>query len=127
MSNAVFVFECLLRDNVFMCSIEDYINNTIITTKTFDTKNVPQLVLILMTLFIKGETYIRVENHIKNDLDLQELLGLFYTYIIGRINKNTYLTDFNLKEFTISYDICARLAVLKLKSSNRFGLGCLGR
>ena len=54
-NNALFVFECLLRDNTFMSSIDEYIINTIFITKTFDAKNVPQMVLILMTLLTKGD------------------------------------------------------------------------
>ena len=126
-NNALFVFECLLRDNTFMSSIDEYITNTIFITKTFDAKNVPQMVLILMTLLTKGETSINIEKQLKNDTDLHDLLTIFYTYIADRIKENPYLNDFNRDEFKKSYDICARLAVLKLKFSNKSGLYCVGK
>ena len=124
-NNALFVFECLLRDNTFMSSIDEYIINTIFITKTFDAKNVPQMVLILMTLLTKGETYINIEKQLKNDTDLHNLLTIFYTYIIDRIKENPNLIDFNTTEFKKSYDICARLAVLKLKFSSKTSLFCI--
>ena len=126
-NNALFVFECLLRDNTFMSSIDEYIINTIFITKTFDAKNVPQMVLILMTLLTKGETYINIEKHLKNDTELHNLLTIFYTYIIDRIKENPNLIDFNTTEFKKSYDICARLAVMKLKFTNKSGLYCLSK
>jgi hypothetical protein len=126
-NNALFVFECLLRDNRFMTAIDDYIVNTIFVTKTFDAKNVPQMVLILMTLLTKGDTYVNIEKQLKNDTELHELLTIFYTYIIDRIKENPNLIDFNINDFKISYDICARLAVLKLKFSNKSGLCCVGK
>ena len=126
-NNALFVFECLLRDNTFMSSIDEYIINTIFITKTFDAKNVPQMVLILMTLLTKGETYINIEKHLKNDTELHNLLTIFYTYIVDRIKENHYLNNFNTDEFKKSYDICARLAVMKLKFSNKSGLYCLSK
>jgi len=124
-SNALYVFECLLRDNTFMSSIDEYIINTIFITKTFDAKNVPQMVLILMTLLTKHKSYIDVEKHIKNDGELQQLLEIFYNYIIDRIKENHYLNDFDIDEFKKSYDICARLAVLKLKFSSKTPMWCI--
>lgn len=124
-NNALFVFECLLRDNTFMSSIDNYIINTIFVTKTFDAKNVPQMVLILMTLLTKGETHINIEKQLKNDTELHDLLNIFYTYIVDRINENHYLNDFNTDEFKKSYDICTRLAIMKLKFSNKTGLCCI--
>ena len=124
-NNALYVFECLLRDNTFMSSIDEYIINTIFVTKTFDAKNVPQMVLILMTLLSKGDTYINIEKQLKNDTELHDLLSIFYTYIVDRIKENHYLNNFNTDEFKKSYDICARLAVMKLKFSNKSGLYCL--
>jgi hypothetical protein len=126
-NNALFVFECLLRDNTFMSSIDEYIINTIFITKTFDAKNVPQMVLILMTLLTKGDTYINIEKHLKNDTELHDLLTIFYTYIIDRIKENPNLIGFNTTEFKKSYEICARLAVLKLKFSSKTALCCVGK
>jgi hypothetical protein len=126
-SAALFVFETLLRDNTFMSAIDDYIMNTIFVTKTFDAKNVPQMVLILMTLLTKGNTYINIEKQLKNDTELHDLLTIFYTYIVDRIKENPNLIDFNINDFKISYDICARLAVMKLKFSNKSGLCCVGK
>ena len=122
---ALFVFECLLRDNTFMSAIDDYITNTVFITKTFDAKNVPQMVLILMTLLTKTEPHINVEQHLKNDTNLHQLLDIFYTYILDRIKENPNLIDFNINDFKISYDICARLAVLKLKFSKNTAFFCI--
>ena len=124
-NNALFVFECLLRDNAFMSSIDDYIINTIFVTKTFDAKNVPQMVLILMTLLTKGDTHINIEKQLNNDTDLHDLLTIFYTYIVDRIKENCYLNHFDTDEFKKSYDICARLAVMKLKFSNKSAFYCI--
>lgn len=124
-NNALFVFECLLRDNVFMNAIDEYIVNTIFVTKTFDAKNVPQMVLIIMTLLTKSNLHINIEKHIKNDSDLHKLLDIFYTYIVDRIKENPNLIDFNIIEFKKSYEICSRLAVLKLKFSNKSGFCCI--
>jgi hypothetical protein len=124
-NNALFVFECLLRDNTFMSSIDDYILNTIFVTKTFDAKNVPQMVLILMTLLTNGNTHINIEKQLKNETNLYDLLNIFYTYIIDRIKENHYLNDFDTDEFKKSYEICSRLAVMKLKFSNKSALFCI--
>ena len=123
MDNPEFVFEYLLRDNTLMTTIDDYISNTIFITKTFDAKQVPQLVLILMTLFKK--TILDIEKNIKNDIEFAALLELFHTYVLSRINENPNLIDFNRDEFKKSYDICARLAVLKLKFSGKNGFCCI--
>ena len=123
MDNSEFVFEYLLRDTILMTTIDEYISNTIFITKTFDAKHVPPLVLILMTLFKK--TIIDIEKNIKNDIEFAALLELFHTYILSRINENPNLIDFNRDEFKKSYDICARLAVLKLKFSDKDGFCCI--
>ena len=126
-NNALFVFECLLRDNTFMQGIDDYITSTIFSTKTFDAKNVPQLVLILMTLFSRTTNFIDVSRKIKNDKELQDLLEIFYTYIVDRINENKNLDVFDANEFKKSYEVCARLAILKLKFTGKSALNCIGK
>ena len=126
-NNALLVFECLLRDNSFMQGIDDYITNTIFSTKTFDAKHVPQLVLILMTLFARTNNFIDVSRKIKNDQELQDLLEIFHTYIIDRIKENKNLDVFDVNEFKKSYEICARLAILKLKFTGKSALNCIGK
>jgi hypothetical protein len=126
-NNALLVFECLLRDNTFMSFIDDYITNTIFSTKTFDAKNVPQLVLILMTLFFRTNNFVDVGRKIKNDKELQDLLEIFHTYIIDRIKENKNLDVFDANEFKKSYEICARLAILKLKFTGKSALNCIGK
>jgi hypothetical protein len=125
MNNSEFIFEWLLRDSEFMTTIDDYISNTIFITRTFDAKDVPQLVLVLM-LLLKERT-IDVEKNIKDNTELTELLEIFYKYILDRINDNTNIIEFKRDEFKISYDICCRLAVLKLKFSNKTALFCIGK
>ena len=126
-NNALFVFECLLRDSTFMACIDDYIINTIFATKTFDAKNVPQLVLILVNLFTRSKNFVDVEKTLKTDIELHQLLDIFHTYIIDRIKENPNLSDFDVDEFKKSYDICARLAIFKLKFSKRTSLFCRGQ
>jgi hypothetical protein len=125
--NALFVFECLLRDNTFMACIDNYISTIINSTKTFDAKNVPALVLLVMTLLTKSksESYVDVGKNIKNDEELSQLLDIFYNYIIDRIKDEPELKVFDKKEFKISYDICVRLAVMKLKFKNKNTFSCL--
>lgn len=125
-NNALFVFECLLRDYTFMSCIDDYITNTIFSTKTFDAKNVPQLVLILMTLFTRTNNFIDVGKTI-NEKELKDLLEFFNTYIIDRIKENKNLDEFNVDEFKKSYEICARLAMLKIKFRGKNSLICIGK
>ena len=124
MNNSEFVFESLLRDNNFMTNIDNYITNTIFVEKSFDVKHVPQLVLLIMTLLKKSTPYIDVEQKIKNDTELKDLLDIFYTYIFKKIEEILHLIEFDKKELKKSYDICARLAVLKLKFTNKSFLGC---
>jgi hypothetical protein len=126
-NNATYVFECLLRDNTFMSSIDQYITNTISSTQTFDAKNVPQLVLILMTLFARSNNFIDVNKNLKNETELQNLLEIFYTYIIDHIKEQLTTNKFKEEEFKKSYDICVRLAMLKLKFSGKSGLKCIGK
>jgi hypothetical protein len=126
-NSALFVFECLLRDNAFMSCIDDYIMNIIFATKTFDAKNVPQLVLILVNLFSRSKNFIDVEKSLKNDSELNQLLEIFHTYIIDRIKENPNLNEFDVNEFKKSYDICARLAIFKLKFSKKTSLFCVGK
>ena len=125
-SNALFLFDCLLRDNTFMSTIDIYISNTIFIAKTVDAKHVPQLVLILMTLLIKHKTY-KIERNLKNDNELQQLFDIFYTYIVSKIKENPNLIEFDATEFKKSYDICIRLAILKIKFKAERGLACLGK
>jgi len=126
-NNALFVFECLLRDYTFMSCIDDYITNTIFSTKTFDAKNVPQLVLILMTLFTGANNFVNVTKTIKNEKEFKDLLEIFYTYIIDRIKGNKILDEFNVDEFKKSYEICVRLAILKIKFRGKNSLICIGK
>lgn len=123
-NNALFVFESLLRDHTFMSCIDDYIINTVFATKTFDAKNVPQLVLILMSLLSRTANFVDVGKKIKNDGELQHLLEIFQTYITDRIKENPNLSEFDAHEFKKSYEICMRLAIMKLKFTSKRALFC---
>ena len=125
MDNPTFVFETLLRDNVFMDNIDDYIKNTIFASKTFDAKDVPQLVLLIMTLLERSK--IDIETTIKNDTELKELLDIFYNYIFSTIEKNLYLMEFDKTELKKSYEICCRLALFKLKYKNKNIFACIAK
>ena len=126
MNNSEFVFECLLRDNTFMNSIDEYITNTIFVEKSFDVKHVPQLVLLIMILLQKSN-FDNEETRLNNDTEFKKLLDIFYIYVLDMIKKNLHLIDFNKKDFKKSYDICARLAFLKLKYKNKSALCCIGK
>jgi hypothetical protein len=121
------VFECVLRDNAFMLCIDNYIQSAIADTKIFDVKHVPQVVLMIMTLLNTSTTNIDAQKHIKDDGELQELLHLFYDYIINKIKEKVDREGFNKAEFKHSFDICCRLAILKFKFSNKTGLFCIGK
>jgi len=121
------VFECVLRDNTFMLSIDEYIKSAIAETKTFDIKHVPQMVLIIMNLLNTRTNYVDAAKYITNDGQLQELLTLFYDYILTSIKEKVNREGFNKDEFKISFDICCRLAILKFKFSKKTGLFCVGK
>lgn len=125
--NAAYVFDCILRDNNFMECIDEYITSTIASAKTFDTRHVPQMVLIIMTLLDTNNNYVDVKKTIKDDAELQALLELFYVYILNKIMKEEGLAGFNKKEFKQSFDICCRLAILKLKYKNKNSFFCIGK
>ena len=76
MNNSDFVFECLLRDNKFMTSIDEYITNTIFVEKSFDVKHVPHLVLLIMTLLQKSN-FDNQETRLNNDTELKKLLDIW--------------------------------------------------
>ena len=124
-NNATFIFECLLRDNAFMSALDKYIDTTLQNTMTFSTENVPSLVLLIMTLLTQGKNYIDVGKNLKNDEELKQLLEIFYDYIVARIQ--IYTTSkgqiFQEPEFKISFDICIKLAVMKIKF-NKKKLAC---
>lgn len=86
--NALFVFECLLRNNNFMTHIDNY------------STNVPELVLFIMTFLAETSS----QNKLKDDTDLQELFDLFYTYC-------RRMASFDTK----TYQTCVNLAMLKVK------------
>ena len=130
--NVVFIFETLLRDNMFMKCIDDYIIKTISLTKNFNSINVPQLLLIISTLLQRNKQYIDIEKKIKDDGELQELLEKFYDYVLLKIKEslteyecNKYI--FNINDFKKTYDICCRLVILKFKFSKKDGFLCIGK
>ena len=47
--------------------------------------------------------------------------------IIDRIKENKNLDVFDVNEFKKSYEICARLAILKLKFTGKSALNCIGK
>lgn len=130
-TNSEYVFETLLRDYNFMNSIDDYIVKNIQINKTFYSKNVPQLVLIILTLLLDKKRYIDSKNNIKNDNELQQLLDLFYAYALTKIKECISITNsineptvFNGEEFKLVYDICCRLVLFKFNYSNKTGFLC---
>jgi hypothetical protein len=124
-NNATFIFECLLRDNAFMGALDKYIDTTLQNTMTFSVENVPSLVLLIMTLLTQGKNYIDVGKNLKNDEELKQLLEIFYDYIVARIQTYTAAKGqiFQEPEFKISFDICIKLAVMKIKF-NKKKLAC---
>jgi hypothetical protein len=123
MDDSEFLFEYVLRDTNLMTTIDEHISNTIFITKSFEAKYVSPLVLILMTL-LKHST-LDIESKMKDDNDFAALLEHFYTYILARIIENPNLTEFNRDDFKKSYEICSRLAVMKIKFSNKNGFCCI--
>jgi hypothetical protein len=124
-SNADRIFFFLLRDDIFMTCIDTYMSTTInaSTDSTFATTNVPQLVLLIMTLLCDSKTYCK---GLKNDTELQELLNHFYSYCLEHIIKTPKTSQvFNKAEFKHAYDICARLAITKLKYKKPCLFSCM--
>ena len=115
-TNATFIFECILRNSKFMDAVDQFIETIIKNTNTFSPENVPQLVLLIMTML--SESYV-----VKNETDLAQLFEIFYNYIMTKINK--YKDDHNYdfwfyeEKFKQSFQICIKLAVLKLNFSFR--------
>lgn len=131
-NNVLYIFETLLRDNILMKCIDDYIDNIIFITKNFNSVNTPQLVLIISTLIQRNKKYIDIEKNIKDDDELKELLVKFYDYVVSKINEYIikYKCDknnFNKNDFKKLYDICCRLVILKFKYSNKNGFLCIGK
>ena len=87
--NALFVFECLLRNNAFMTQVDNY------------SSNVPELVLFIMTFLTETSSS---QNKLKDAKDLQELFNLFYNYC-------RRMASFDTK----TYQTCVELAMLKVK------------
>ena len=113
--NAVSIFDKLTSDEEIIKCIEDYIISVTYKNR-FDSKNVPQLVLIVMSLLMN-------DTILNNDAELQEVLDLFNNYFITKINKN--IINFDMDEFKKNYEICTRLAILKKKYSKKTGLCCI--
>ena len=109
----------LTADESIIKSIEDYIEYIITYKNRFDYKNVPQLVLIVMSLIVNDK-----ENNLNHDGELQELLDLFQNYFIIRITKNNII-NFDINEFKKKYEICVRLAILRINYSKKTGLCCI--
>ena len=131
-NNVLYIFETLLRDNILMKCIDDYIDNIIFITKNFNSVNTPQLVLIISTLIQRNKKYIDIEKNIKDDDELKELLVKFYDYVVSKINEYIikYKCDknnFNKNDFKKLYDICCHLVILKFKYSNKNGFLCIGK
>ena len=114
--NAVSIFDKLTSDEEISKCIEDYIISVTYKNR-FDSKNVPQLVLIVMSLLMNDDTILN------DDGELQEVIDLFKGYFITKINKN--ILNFDMDEFKKNYEICGRLAILKKKYSKKTGLCCI--
>jgi hypothetical protein len=106
MDNSLFIFELLLRDNVFMTQLDNYILTLMKKNKIFiDPHNIPNIVLFLVNVLEVNITYYKI----KLKLDTEEIFDLFELYrqyIVrkatddqGKINKSikytndTYIND----------------------------------
>ena len=117
--NSLALYNKLTADESIIKSIEDYIEYIITYKNRFDYKNVPQLVLIVMSLIVNDK-----ENNLNHDGELQELLDLFQNYFIIRLTNNNIL-NFDINEFKKKYEICTRLAILRINYSKKNGLCCI--
>jgi hypothetical protein len=135
MDNSLFIFELLLRDNVFMSQLDNYILTLMKKNKIFiEPHNIPNIVLFLVNVLEVNITYYKI----KLKLDTEEIFDLFELYrqyIVrkatdeqGKINKSmkyindtytndtytndTYTNDtyYNeLNNFNNSYNMCIKL------------------
>ena len=128
-NNSLFIFETLLRDNIFMSTIDNYIGKKIElnskVNKTFESKNAPELVLLLSSLLLHSNNYINVEKNIRDDNDIRELFELFYDYIVNKIEELIKGAYSHKEEFKLLYDICCRLVILKFKYAKKTGMFCI--
>ena len=96
-----------IDDAEFILNLDDYIMKLIQSNKSFEIKHVPQLVVLLMTY----------NQNICGDNLFDEL----YNYIIIKIKEyaqTIYDMAFQPEEFKKSFDICTKLALMKLELMN---------
>ena len=128
-NNSLFIFETLLRDNIFMSTIDNYLEKKIELNpkinKTFESKNAPELVLLLSSLLLHSNNYINVEKNIRDDNDIRELFELFYVYIVNKIEELIKGPYSHKEEFNLLYDISCRLVILKFKYTKKTGMFCI--
>jgi hypothetical protein len=113
---AIHLFEYFLHNISFMTRIDDYIECEMKKTKIMETKSVPGLVLLIMNIINEATQYCPI----KNNIELQQLLGLFYNYVKDIIAKS----DYSKEDFKQSFDICVKLAAMNIKFSNNYSLLC---
>ena len=128
-NNSLFIFETLLRSNIFMTSIDNYLEKKIELNpkinKTFESKNAPEVVLLLSSLLLHSNNYINVEKNIRDDNDIRELFELFYVYIVNKIEELIKGAYSDKEEFKLLYDISCRLVILKFKYTKKTGMFCI--
>jgi hypothetical protein len=117
MDNATLVFETLIRYPSFMDQIDTYINKAL-QNGIIEAKDIPQMVYLIMQLL---QTRV-LNDHTKNKLTVEDthaLLELYRTYIISKL-----VCEFDTLEFNKIYNICVKLAVMKLKFSTKTSKSC---
>ena len=106
-----------------MTSIDNYLEKKIELNpkinKTFESKNAPEVVLLLSSLLLHSNNYINVEKNIRDDNDIRELFELFYVYIVNKIEELIKGAYSDKEEFKLLYDICCRLVILKFKYAKK--------
>lgn len=94
-----------IDDAEFKLKLDDYIMQLIQSHKSFEVKHVSQLVTLLVTY--------------KQSICCDTLFDELYNYIIIKIKEyaqTIYDMAFQPEEFKKSFDICIKLAVMKMKN-----------
>jgi hypothetical protein len=127
MDNATFVFECLLRNSVFMGHLDMHIR-TYLKNDCQKLKQVPQLVFNIMELLhnyvlnnvvVKKRTQNRSGKYKLDEFNLTKedthlLFDLYCNYILEKIYCDEICEDTYETDFTKIYKTCVSLAVMQL-------------
>ena len=113
MDDATFVFETFLRNNVFMTHLDNYITSSLNECDIIEAKSIPQLALSLIELLQTNMLHCKPKKKLSVD-ETYKVFEMYRAYIISKISEEGIPSGFDVNEFTTVYNICIKLAVMKL-------------